>query len=58
MAKRLFGIDLATDDCLTLPANVFSLQIQNASANQLFAVSFRTPMQIDRETGEIVIISK
>lgn len=58
LSDRLFSIDLATDACVTLPGSVFSLEIQNVSANQLFAVTFRTLMQIDRETGEIAIISK
>jgi hypothetical protein len=58
LSDRLFSIELATDACVTLPGSPFSLEIQNASANQQLAVTFRTLMQIDRETAEIVVISK
>ena len=55
---RIYSLDLNTDECVTLPNTVFLLQIQNASVNQMLAVSFGALMQIDRETGEVVFVSK
>ena len=55
---RLYAIDLATAGCQRLPRRVLPLEVQVTPANQMLAVSFRTLMQLDRETGEVVIVSR
>ena len=51
-------LDLATGSCTPVPAIGSYLQLQALGADQLFAVGFGEFVQINRETGEIVLISK
>ena len=55
---RLYAIDVATSACERLPRRVLPLEVQVTPENQMLAVSFRALMQLDRETGEVVIISR
>jgi hypothetical protein len=55
---RSDSVDLETAACSTQVQRVFPLQIQVTPTNQMLAVSFRAIMQIDRDTGEVVMISK
>lgn len=55
---RLYSLDLETSACARLPLKQFPLQIQFAAENEMLAVVFGALMQMDRETGELVIISK
>lgn len=55
---ELFSIDLGTGECIQLSRRVFPLEIRTTAAGEMLAVSFRNLLQIDRATGEVVIISK
>ena len=55
---RLLSVDLDTGQCTQVPRRVFTLHIQVTPEDQLFGTEFRALMQIDRETGEAVILSK
>ena len=55
---RLLSVDLDTVQCTQVPRRVFTLHIQVTPEDQLFGTEFRALMQIDRETGEAVILSK
>jgi len=54
----LYSLDLDTDQCDTLPHSTLLLEVQPASAEQLLAVTFGALLQYDRETGEVVVVSK
>ena len=54
----LYSIDLETNQCDTLPSTTLFLDVQPASEQQLLVTTFGALMQYDRETGEVVIISK
>jgi len=54
----MYGLDLATAECAILPRRVSPLQLQVTPANQLLAVMFGSLVQLDRDTGEVVIVSK
>jgi hypothetical protein len=54
----LYSLDLATDQCSRLPQSNMILEVQPASAEQLLAVTFGALWQYDRETGEVVVVSK
>ena len=57
--NKLYGLDLATAECAILPRRVSPLlQMQVTPANQLLAVMFGSLVQLDRDTGEVVIVSK
>jgi DNA-binding beta-propeller fold protein YncE len=55
---RLLNVDFASGQCTEMPRRVSTLQMQITPADQMIAVWFRALLQIDRETGEVVIISK
>ena len=55
---RLLSYDLASGQCTQLPRRVHTLQMRITPADQMIGVWFRALLQIDRETGEVVIISK
>ncbi len=56
--NTLYSLDLDTDQCNTLPRSTLLLEVQPASAEQLLAVTFGALLQYDRETGEVVVVSK
>jgi DNA-binding beta-propeller fold protein YncE len=55
---RLLNFDLASGQCTQMPMRVSTLKMQITPADQMIAVTFRALLQIDRATGEVVIISK
>ena len=55
---RLLSFDFASRQCLQMPKRVSTLEMRITPADQMIAVWFRALLQIDRETGEDVIISK
>lgn len=55
---QLFSLDLESAACNTLPRWVFPLQIRVTPTNQMLGVVFGALVQIDRGTGEVVIVSK
>ena len=58
LGDKLYSLDLDTDQCDTLPRSTLLLEVQPASAEQLLAVTFGALLQYDRETGEVVVVSK
>ena len=58
LGDTLYSLDLDTDQCDRLPASTLLLEVQPASAEQLLAVTFGALLQYDRETGEVVVVSK
>jgi hypothetical protein len=54
----LYSLDLDSDQCSRLPQSNALLEVQPVSAEQLLAVTFGALWQYDRETGEVVVISK
>ncbi len=58
LGSSLYSIDLDTDQCVTLPRSTLLLEVQPASAEQLLAATFGALLQYDRETGEVVVVSK
>lgn len=54
----LYSLDLETNQCSKLPRSTLLLEVQPASAEQLLAVTFGALWQYDRETGEVVVVSK
>jgi DNA-binding beta-propeller fold protein YncE len=55
---RLYSLNLETGECAELPLREFPLQIQFTAENEMLAVVFGALMQMDRGTGDLVIISK
>lgn len=55
---KLYSLNLDSAECTTLPRRAFQLQMQVSPTSEILAVSFGTMTQMDRETGEVVIISK
>lgn len=55
---NLYTVDLETAACISLPQRVFPLHIQVTPTNQMLAVTFGTLLQLDRTSGEVVIVSK
>jgi hypothetical protein len=55
---KLYSLDLESAECMTLPRRTFQLQMQVTPTSEILGVSFGMMTQIDRETGEVVIISK
>ena len=55
---NFYSLDLETGACTSLPRRVFPLHIQLTPANQMLAVSFGALLHFDRDTGEVVIVSK
>ena len=58
LGDTLHSLDLATGDCIILPRSALLLEVQPASAQQLLGVTFGALVQLDRSTGEVVIVSK
>lgn len=58
LGDSLYSLELDTGQCNTLPRSVSLLEVQPASGEQLLAVTFGALLQYDRETGEVVIVSK
>ena len=58
LGDNLYSFDLAAEQCATLPLNTSILEVQPASAEQLLGVTFGTLLQYDRDTGEVVVVSK
>lgn len=55
---EFYSLDLGTGDCAALPRWVLPLQVRITPANQVLAVILGALVQIDRATGEVVIVSK
>ncbi len=55
---RLLSFDFASGQCTQMPRRASTLEMRITPADQMIAVAFRALLQIDRETGEVVIISK
>ena len=58
LADTLYSLNFDTDQCDRLPPSTFLLEVQPASAEQLLAVTFGALLQVDRDTGEVVVVSK
>jgi len=58
LGDSLYSVDPDTNQCDILPRSTLLLEVQPASAEQLLAVTFGALLQYDRETGEVVIVSK
>lgn len=58
LGDSLYSVDLDANLCDTLPRSTLLLEVQPASAEQLLAVTFGALLQYDRETGEVVVVSK
>ena len=54
----LYSLDLDSDECDILPRSTLLLEVQPASAEQLLAVTFGALLQYDRQSGEVVVVSK
>lgn len=54
----LYRLELDTGDCEVLPRRILPLQIRMESGSRMLAVTFGALTQIDRTTGEVVIVSK
>ena len=58
LGDALYSFNPDTGQCDTLPRSTLLLEVQPASAQQLLAVTFGTLLQYDRDTGEVVVVSK
>ena len=54
----LYSVDLGTEECDALPLKVGPFQLATTPSNELLAVAFRVLMQLDRETGAVVVLSR
>ena len=55
---NLYSYELETSACTALPRRLFPLHIQVTPENQMLAASFGALLHLDRDTGEVVIVSK
>lgn len=58
LSDLLLTIDLESGQCTQLPQRTFVTQLRTTAQDQMLAVTSRAMLQVDRETGEVVIISK
>ncbi|MGB5165550.1 MAG: hypothetical protein WBN61_09855, partial [Woeseiaceae bacterium] len=53
-----YSINFGTDECDFLPRGSLLLDLQGVSASQLLGLSFGALMQYDRQSGEVVVVSR
>ena len=58
LGNELYSVSLDNDQCDILPRSTLLLEVQPVSAEQLLALTFGSLLQYDRDTGEVVVVSK
>lgn len=53
-----YSINFGTDECDFLPRGSLLLDLQGVSASQLLGLSFGALVQYDRQSGEVVVVSR